>query len=271
MTPKQASDEIKFDRYVRIPNFISSQQSHEIEDYVKVFIELNYTEQNLKDRLCFKQELSETRQGDAFMVSLESGELPSISIAGTEVEKVFKYFNSVLGEFTGSKVSKTSRCMMNAQQYFSHSKEVIDHFDGEYLDFSHEVKNGQTYLNIKKALLPRLVAILVLRNENEDGTYVRLPNDSERIPLVNKSLDLIIFDNTTLRHGVPELEKPRMMIGFRNFDHNPVLFSNQEMEGSCVFVDELNPGFQKHISSQESIEIQKDFHKNLSVEEVAAF
>jgi hypothetical protein len=43
------------------------------------------------------------------------------------------------------------------------------------------------------------------------------------------------------------------------------------MEGSCVFFDELNPGFQKHISSQESIEIQKDFHKNLSVEEVAAF
>ena len=142
------------------------------------------------------------------------------------------------------------------------SKFVEDHYDGNLLDFEHGSDGyGDKSLIINKALLPRLVAVVVLRNENDYGTYVR-PHDSlERIDIPNKSYDLIIFDNIKMRHGVPELEKPRMMIGFRNFDYCPYLFYKEvaDERGWEKLSDELNPGYIMEISEQDSIGIQKDF------------
>ena len=66
-----------------------------------------------------------------------------------------------------------------------------------------------------------------------------------------------------MRHGVPELEKPRMMIGFRNFDYHPYLFNRDvaDKENWEYLHDEVNPGYIKPINEEESLIIQKDFIK----------
>jgi hypothetical protein len=64
-----------------------------------------------------------------------------------------------------------------------------------------------------------------------------------------------------MRHGVPELDEERMMIGFRNFDFNPYYFERdpEDKTGFTELHDEINPGWVRPISSDESIEIQKEF------------
>ena len=253
---------IREEGYIRIENFINAEVSKEIEDFMHSFNKENYSQENLLERICFKREEGKNRQGDAYMVSLEDNKLGTIMLDDGPVLTIFELYNSVLEKFVGKKMNINSRAMLNCQQYFESSLPVFEHYDGYFIDFEHGSDGyGDKSLIINKALLPRLVAVVVLRNENDYGTYVR-PHDSlERIDIPNKSYDLIIFDNIRMRHGVPELEKPRMMIGFRNFDYCPYLFYKdvEDERGWEKLSDELNPGYIMEISEQDSIDIQKDF------------
>lgn len=250
--------------YTRVENFISPFVSNKIEEFMHSFNKDNYNKENLFNRICFKREEGKNRQGDAYMVSKYSNDLGSIELEDADMLSIFNLYNSVLERFVGKPMNPSSRAMLNCQQYFAKSFEVADHTDGYFIDFEHGSDGyGDKSLVINKALLPRLVAVVVLRNENEYGTYVR-PHDSlERIDIPNKSYDLIIFDNISMRHGVPELEKPRMMIGFRNFDYYPYLFHKEveDERGWEKLHDELNPGYILAIDEVESEMIQKDFLK----------
>ena len=261
--------EIKEKGYSRVENFISPDVSQKIENFMHKFNEENYNQENLLKRICFKREEGKNRQGDAYMVSLERNSLGSIQLDEDDIDDgvvgdIFKIYNSILEKFVGKKMDDNSRAMLNCQQYFDKSFAVADHYDGNLLDFEHGQDGyGDKSLIINKALLPRLVAAVVLRNENSNGTYVR-PHDSiERVDIPNKSYDLIVFDNIKMRHGVPELEKPRMMIGFRNFDYYPYLFHKdvEDIRGWEELSDELNPGYILEIDSKESELIQRDFLK----------
>lgn len=256
--------EIKKHGYFRMENFISSEVSEEIEKFMHKFNSENYTEENLLDRICFKREEGKNRQGDAYMVSLDHNKLGSIILDDSVLCDIFEFYNSVLEKYVGKPMKYNSRAMLNCQQYFEKSFEVADHYDGYYLDFEHSSDGyGDKSLIINKALLPRLVAVIVLRNDNEHGTYVRPHDSKERVDIPNKSYDLIIFDNIIMRHGVPELEKPRMMIGFRNFDYYPYLFYKEvsDERGWIEMHDEINSGHMLEISETESIVIQEDFLK----------
>ena len=149
-----------------------------------------------------------------------------------------------------------SRAMLNSQQYFGKSKFVQDHFDGLFFEFTHGIdKYNEETLLIDKALLSRYVMVVVLFNDNgELGTYVR-PHDSEdRINIPNKAYDLIIFDNISMRHGVPELEKSRAMIGFRNFDYYPMYFEKDPEYGKMFYelYDKINPGWIMEVDEEQS-------------------
>lgn len=256
--------EIKQNGYYRLDNFISPDVSEEIEQIMHKFNQEHYTQENLLDRICFKREEGKNRQGDAYMVSLGDNPLGSIVLDDSSVADIFELYNSVLEKYVGKKMNYNSRAMLNCQQYFEKSFTVHDHYDGYYLDFEHGIDGyGDKSLIINNALLPRLVAVVVLRNDNDYGTYVRHHDSLERIDIANKSYDLIIFDNIAMRHGVPELEKPRMMIGFRNFDYCPYLFYKEvsDERGWIKMHDEINPGYMLEISETDSIQIQQDFLK----------
>lgn len=251
---------IKEKGYVRIPNSITSEEQVEIEKFLLGgFLDQNYTEDNLMKQIQFKRLSGDNRQGDAFMVSKEKSQLCSIIIENETIQKCLELYHNVLSDFSGENVTESSRSMMNVQQYFQGSQEVVEHFDGLFLDFDYK---DTSEMILKEGLLPQLVCVIVLRNENTNGTYVRFQNESTIIPLENKSLDTIIFDNVRMRHGVPELKYPRMMIGFRNFDHNPYYFNQNEFEGSSLLEDKINQGYIKQITQEESISLQENFVKN---------
>lgn len=257
-------NDIKENGYTRIPDFLSPEQARTIEEYMHKFNEENYSQENLLKRVCYKREESNGgRQGDAYMVSSETGVLNSIILEeDIMVRQMFDLYQNTIKELVGKDMNEESRCMLNCQQYFDKSFEVGDHYDGEFFDFEHgDDSYGEQTLIINEGLLPRFVMVLVLRNENEKGTYVRPHDSKDRIDIPNKSYDLIMFDNISMRHGVPMLEKPRMMIGFRNFDYYPYHFERNPEAGRdwIELYDEVNPGWIRSIDQEESIELQKDF------------
>lgn len=253
----QIVNDIKETGYSRVPDFITADISEQLEKELGLINNTEYTQENLLKRIAYKREEGNNRQGDAYMVSSEENPLGSILVKD-QVLDIFNVYNKILEVFTGKKMAKNSRAMMNCQQYFEKSSAVYDHYDGYYLDFEHQGEGDDKALIINKALLPRLVAVIVLRNENDNGTYIRKQGAKDRIDIPNKAFDLIIFDNIKMRHGVPPLEKPRMMIGFRNFDHYPLMFQREVNDG-WLLQDEINPGYVREITDKESEMIQMEF------------
>lgn len=264
------AEEIEEKGYSKFSNFIDEATRDQLVSYMKKFNEENYTEENLMNRVCYKREESQNRQGDAYMVSLYKSELPSIILEDNNLKELFIFYHEVMGQLTKRPMYSYTRAMLNCQQYFDESLPVFDHYDGEFFDFEHgyDKKHEEKVLMIKRGLLPRYVMVLVLYNENEGkGTYVRFHHSDERIELKNEACDIIIFDNIAMRHGVPEMKHPRMMIGFRNFDHYPYYFKKSKPENTedgetwLELPDEINPGWIKPISERESFDIQKEFKK----------
>ena len=70
---------------------------------------------------------------------------------------------------------------------------------------------------------------VVVENENE-GQGVELIDKEASITFRPRLFpgDLIVFDNIKLRHRVPQLDKPRISVGLRNFDHMPLHFARRE-------------------------------------------
>jgi hypothetical protein len=244
---ESVSKEIKDKGFIRIENFLSQSDADDIIGTMEVFNTINYTQENLENRVCYKREESHNRQGDAFMVSkFDEGKLPSVPLYDSKIlTELFDFQASLLSELVGIKTGDHTRSMMNCQRYFQKSLPVWDHYDGEFLDFTHEGEEEKKLI-LHKAILPRYVMVFVLFNENNGkGTYVRNHDSKERIDILNKGLDLIVFDNIKMRHGVPELDEERMMIGFRNFDFNPYYFERdpEDKTGFTELHDEINPGW----------------------------
>lgn len=270
----ELSSAVKRKGYIRIENFLSEE---DIEKILGEIPKINdyYTQNLVQERIFMKREESGNRQGDAVMVTDIDSELPHLKLK-PEVKTIIQClqtYNSFIGVLTKQEVSENTRSMLNIQQYYEKSLPVWSHFDGFFQKFEHGETDiyGETPMKIIEGLLPRYVMVLVLENENDGyGTYVTPHNSDERIIIENRPGDLILFDNIHVRHGVPSLEKPRRMIGFRNFDHLPFLFSKDEFVGSEFMDDNENPGYIKEISSEESVKTQKvwneDYKNNLFYE-----
>lgn len=230
-----------------------------------------YTEDLVKDRVFYKREDSHNRQGDAVMVcdkDISIGDLNYFKIdSDLTITKYYNLYNNIITESVGKEMKKEhSRTMLNIQEYFKGSLPVYNHYDGEFLEYHHEpdVLTNELVLKIDKAILPRFVMVIVLENENDgDGVYIQHHDSTERIPVKLYPGDILIFDNISMRHGVPELENPRMMIGFRNFDYYPVYFEAKPEGGNnwIELPDTLNPGWVFDLTPQESIEVQNKFNK----------
>lgn len=257
---------LKLNGYYIFKDVVSSKEIRTIQEERDNILK-EYSEETVKQRLFYKREDSYNRQGDAVQISFAKSELPSITVKQDDaIGKYMKLYQNIVSNAVGEEFRPEYRCMLNSQQYFEHSLPVHDHYDMEAFDFEHvdNSKHNEYALKLKSALIPRYVMVVVLTNENDGlGTYVRQHDSNERIDVKLYPGDVLIFDNIRYRHGVPELNNPRSMIGFRSMDFSPVLFEEHPEGGNKWYEiqDELNPGWGMEITSEEAKTIMLDFNK----------
>ncbi|WGL17196.1 hypothetical protein PVT68_02585 [Microbulbifer bruguierae] len=205
--------------YLILRNQFSGAELDTIKNEVESLIDRVYTEQNLLDHSVYPSDHSESRVSHAMMIAESISPFPTVAHTDfPSINALLRAHNGLLSEFTGSRVSPGSRCMLNYQCYTSGSKPVAEHFDGEYLRTRRCDKTLD--FQLLEGILPRYVSLLVVQNEN-DGKGIELSAGETRVSPVLNAGDTIIFDNIRWRHSVPRLDKGRVSIGLRNFDHMP--------------------------------------------------
>jgi len=245
--------------------FSSSEELAFLEAELKDMKEEHYTPANLENHSVYLSDKTETRESNAMMVALGRSDLPQVPVYGNYLTLLLKFHNEVIGGLVGKEVPVSSRSMLNFQEYFAGSKPVAEHFDGEYLSYE---KLSPTEFKLKEGLLPRYVMVFTIRNENVgeevEGTVLRNVETNEMINTQSRPGMVLIFDNLRFRHGVPELKKPRLMCGLRNFDFEPAYFVDQIADPALLssvqkMEDKNNPGYIQEMTSEEARQRQLTF------------
>lgn len=228
MQVSQLFQSMKEQGFVRLEAFYNAEELEALKNDSEQLIKAAYTPENLALHSVYPSDSTETRVSHALMLSEGESDLPRVDHTGyNAIDKFLKDHNRLLAEITESEVSPASRCMLNYQNYFSGSKPVGEHFDGEYLK-TQRAGDGIEF-RLLEGILPRYVAVLVIANEN-DGKGIEIVDNATGVvhkPSLNAG-DIVIFDNVNLRHRVPRLENPRTTIGIRSFDHQPMHFAADE-------------------------------------------
>ena len=214
--------------YSVLPGYYNHQQLSKLKQEVQSFIKVFYNAQELDRHSVYPSDQSTNRTSHAVMISEGESDLPKVD--HYEYQQISGFLNDhhrILSKLTGEPVLPHERCLLNYQEYRSGSKPVGDHFDGEYLKADKE-QDGIEF-GLKEGILPRYVAVLVVENENEGKGIEIIDNHCQKVYKPSLySGDLIVFDNIRLRHRVPEMLKPRISIGLRNFDHKAIHFAQSK-------------------------------------------
>jgi hypothetical protein len=111
---------------------------------------------------------------------------------------------------------------VNYQQYKEGASNSLPfHFDAEIFRGEWD----KDYIKLEEGLIPRLVMVIVVENDNDGKGLQILKPSGQIVELDLEPGDILYFDNTKVLHGVPEdLEKKRTMIGFRSFEVEPLYF-----------------------------------------------
>lgn len=214
--------------YVKFDGYYGQEQLDNLKVEFEDLIASQYNEENLLAHAVYPSDKSDARVSHAMMISEGASAFPRIQHeVFPQISAFLKDQNSLLAAMTDTPVDTGARSMLNYQRYFSGSKPVGEHFDGEYLKAAKEADGVE--FSLLEGILPRFVGVLVVENEN-DGKGVQLLDKTHNhlySPELNPG-DLVFFDNIDLRHRVPRMEKPRVSIGLRNFDHIPLHFARSE-------------------------------------------
>ena len=245
--------------YIRIPNFLSKVEISIMLETMVLFRDNYYTQVNIRDRIAYLSDTSETRISNAFMVSTGDTPLPHISIGNDSIlgdiiddyQTIMRQLSPVMSD------PRDTRLMLNMQEYKEASKPIPWHFDGEYLDCNTEDTDGT--IQVVEGLIPRYVAVYTLYNENDFGTSVKNLHTGDEFSVESEAGDLFIFDNITHHHSVPELKKDRAMFGFRNFDYIPYHFSQDYSMGSTVVSNDCFNGYAHRITTNQAEEMHEEF------------
>lgn len=229
LTPSQLKT-LQQEGYLRIPSAYGAEDLAQLKVDSEAMIERFYTREELDNHSVYPSDSTETRVSHAFMISEGESEFPRVDHSDFPmISRFLSDYNRWLGDITDELVPAGARCMLNYQNYFSGSKPVAEHFDGEYLKTQRATDTVE--FKLLEGILPRYVALLVVANENEGRGIELLDHNKGEIhrPKLNPG-DLVVFDNINLRHRVPTLELPRTSIGIRSFDHLPLHFAATEAE-----------------------------------------
>ncbi len=259
LTPLQL-DELLTNGFVRIPGYLNDTEIQAMMETQTSLINDYQNDTSIYNRVAYLSDDTDTRCSNAFMVSAGDSPLPHIKTDSySTLDNLLQDFQYVLAQINDDCLSNVvnTRAMLNLQDYKAASKPVPWHFDGEYLDMNTLDNDGQ--IDLKEGLVPGYVAVYTLHNANTLATGVRSLTTGEEFLVESKAGDMFIFDNTAVLHAVPELKKPRAMFGFRNFDYNPSLYTQQYDKDSFVTSNQCFSGFVKRITTAESEAIQEDF------------
>jgi hypothetical protein len=261
MLDKDQILELKEQGFIRVTNMLDNEEIAYMISIMHEFREEQYNEEALKNRTAYLSDSSETRISNAFMVTTGESPLPAINVVNKPIlaslVNDYQTLMSALSSKNRFHDAMDTRCMLNMQEYFSGSKPLPAHFDGEYLDMNTE--GTEDAILIKEAIIASYVAVFTLHNKNTHGAILTDIVTGERTQMVSEAGDFIIFDNKKFLHEVPELEHPRAMFGFRNFDFQPTLFSNRYTPDSQPTTNKCFTGYARPISTQESTMRQEKF------------
>lgn len=228
----RVSAQLKQEGYAYLPAVFDPSLLRALERECDEMAARHYRVENIDRRAVYLSDQTPTRTSHAMMLSQGPSPLPTVSHEGlAAVARFLRFHDEVLGGLLGAAVPTSSRSMLNWQTYLSGSKPVTEHFDGEYLDYRKDEDGGFT---LHEGLLPRLVVILTLSNENRgesQGTVLRDTLTGKEASPPSQPGDVLVFDNVRMRHRVPMLEQPRRMAGLRSFDFQAVHFARTE--ASC--------------------------------------
>lgn len=217
-------EQLENDGYCVVRGAYSDDYLQDLRREAESLVKRSYVQRELDRHSVYPSDSGEARVSHAVMISEGDSNLPVVE--HTDLPTVVTFLQDhhrMLGDVTGVKVPSGARSMLNYQNYFSGSKPVGEHFDGEYLKTT-RAQDGIEF-RLEEGVLPRYVAVLIVANDNE-GKGTELV-DTERQAVFSPSLyagDLLFFDNVRLRHRVPTMEKPRTTIGLRSFDHRALHF-----------------------------------------------
>ena len=214
--------------YLKVSQFYDKEHLSSLKSEFEEMIKLYYNKEELGRHSVYPSDSSDARISHAMMISEGESSFPKVDHTPfPQIKEFLKSQNLLLADLSGQTVSGACRSLLNYQSYFSGSKPVGEHFDGEYLQADKQTDGIE--FSLLEGILPRFVGVLVVENEN-DGKGVQLIDHNYNhvySPKLNPG-DLVLFDNINLRHRVPTMEKPRISIGLRNFDHMPLHFARNE-------------------------------------------
>lgn len=261
MLDKHQMLQLKEQGFIRVPNMLDSEEINYMMGIMTEFRDTYYNDEALKNRVAYLSDSSETRISNAFMVTTGESPLPAINVVDRPIlASLVNDYQTLMSAMSGDRTFRgaiDTRCMLNMQEYFSGSKPLPAHFDGEYLDMNTEGTDDA--ILIKEAIIASYVAVFTLHNKNTHGAILTDIVTGERTQMVSEAGDFIIFDNKKFLHEVPELEHPRAMFGFRNFDFEPTLFSDRYTPDSQPTSNKCFTGYARPISTQEATMRQEKF------------
>lgn len=214
------------DHYLVLHRYLDDGQLLALRHEAEALIDRYYTQAHVLEHSVYPSDSGPTRVSHAMMIAEGSSEFPCVSHQGyPQVATLLQAHNQLIGTLTGTSVEPGSRCLLNYQHYYSGSKPVAEHFDGEYLRTQRST-NGLDF-ELLEGILPCYVSLLVVSNDN-NGKGIELVRDDQVIKPALHAGDMIVFDNIYWRHRVPLLESGRISLGLRNFDHRPWHFTTSE-------------------------------------------
>ena len=195
-------------------------------------IAANYSEDLVDRRLFRKREDTDGRRGDAVLMALDTPDTaPYLSLDERFpcIDSLYLSYVATLSQFLYGdfRLDNDTKVLVNYQQYKAGASNSLPfHFDAEIFkgDWNKE------YIELEEGLIPRLVMVVVLENENDGKGLQIMKPDGTIVDLDLEPGDILYFDNTTVLHGVPnDLDKKRTMIGFRSFEIAPLYFKKDGM------------------------------------------
>lgn len=216
-----------------------------------------YSENYVEQKLFRPRENHEFRQGDACMVSNgrpQGAPFLSLGFDHSSIKTLLKFYNDVTNNIFGD-ITENSRVLMNWQHYKQGGDNSLPfHCDCEIF----EGEWTKNYIDLTYGLIPRYVMVLVTKNDNA-GEGLEISKDGERLGIELFAGDIIIFDNTIVLHGVPNsCPNTRSMIGFRNFEAHPLLFSKNPLEDGHDYDNGFIKGQVKELSTKEARDLLRE-------------
>lgn len=231
--------------------FCTSIECSQLTRLADDFIAKHYTRKNLYSRVAYPSDRSASRDSFAFILKIPGGDfindLPGLASHDLP-QMLFEITQKVIGQIG----VREGRTLLNVQRYTAYCDPVIQHFDGEFFEYT---ENDSGKLHVVRGIRPEKVAVLTTINQAVDGGTTLIVEHTGESKLIRAAAgDLLCFDNANLLHGVESLNPRsdtnldwylRYIIGWRPF------------EDRCSFVEEGS--VVRSLTAQEAAEVHRQF------------